>query len=320
MEKIEHKTIHTNGINLHVAELGQGQLILFLHGFPELWYSWRRQMLALSSLGFRTIAPDLRGFGDSDVPTSPDQYTVLHVVGDLVGLLDALGIDKVFLVGHDWGAIIAWNLCLFRPDRVKALVNTSVALDWFHPRDSVTKPIERFRSLFSDDYYVCRFQEPGEAEEYFAYLSAEQTIKIFFTTRDTRPPLMPKKTGFGVPPDHQIPLSSWLSEEDVKYYASKFDKSGFTGGLNYYRSLDLNWELTVPWHGQQIQVPAKFIVGDLDITYHIPGAKEYMLGEGFKQDVPYLEEVVVMEGVAHFLTQEKPDEISSHIYNFIKKF
>uniref|UniRef100_A0A7N0SVI6 soluble epoxide hydrolase n=1 Tax=Kalanchoe fedtschenkoi TaxID=63787 RepID=A0A7N0SVI6_KALFE len=317
MEKIEHKTIHTNGINLHVAELGQGQPILFLHGFPELWYSWRHQMLALSSLGFRTIAPDLRGYGDSDAPKSPDQYTVLHVVGDLVGLLDALGIDKVFLVGHDWGAIIAWNLCLFRPDRVMALVNTSVC---FRPRHPVRKPVETLRAFFGDDYYVCRFQEPGEAEEVFTHYGTERTIKIFLTGRNPQPPMMPKKIGFGVPPDHPLPLPSWLSEEDVKYYASKFDKSGFTGGLNYYRCLDLSWELTGPWHGQQIQVPVKFIIGDQDITYHIPGAKEYIHGEGFKRDVPYLEEVVVMEGVAHFLTQEKPDEISSHIYNFIKKF
>ncbi|PON66298.1 Epoxide hydrolase-like, partial [Trema orientale] len=152
---MEHTTIHTNGINLHVASIGTGPAVLFLHGFPELWYSWRHQMLALSSLGYRAIAPDLRGYGDSDAPPSPESYSALHVVGDLVGLIDQLGIDQIFLVGHDWGAVIAWYFCLFRPDRVKALVNMSVSFPSRHP---TRKPIETFRALFGDDYYICRFQ------------------------------------------------------------------------------------------------------------------------------------------------------------------
>lgn len=155
MEKIEHATVATNGINMHVASIGKGPVILFIHGFPELWYTWRHQLLALSALGYRAIAPDLRGYGDTDAPPSIESYTVLHIVGDLVGLLDALGIDQVFLVGHDWGAFIAWHFCLFRPDRIKALVNLSVALN---PRNPVRKPVESFRALFGDDYYICRFQ------------------------------------------------------------------------------------------------------------------------------------------------------------------
>lgn len=155
MDKIEHTTVTTNGINMHVASIGSGPAVLFLHGFPELWYSWRHQLLSLSSLGYRAIAPDLRGYGDSDAPPSVTDYTVFHIVGDLVGLLDALGIDQVFLVGHDWGAIIAWQFCLFRPDRIKALVNTSVA---FSPRNPSRKPIDGFRALFGDDFYICRFQ------------------------------------------------------------------------------------------------------------------------------------------------------------------
>ncbi|GLT60835.1 hypothetical protein SLA2020_335820 [Shorea laevis] len=126
MEKIEHSTVSTNGINMHIASIGAGPVVLFLHGFPELWYSWRHQLLYLSSLGYRCIAPDLRGYGDTDAPPSAASYTVFHIVGDLVGLLDHLGIDQVFLVGHDWGAIMAWHFCWFRPDRVKAVVSLSV--------------------------------------------------------------------------------------------------------------------------------------------------------------------------------------------------
>ena len=157
MDGIEHRTVKVNGINMHVAEKGQGPVILFIHGFPELWYAWRHQIVALASLGFRAVAPDLRGYGDTDAPESPENYTCLDIVGDLVALLDAIapGDDKVFVVGHDWGAVIAWHLCLLRPDRVKALVNLSVA---FNPRNPHRKPIPSMRAVCGDDYYMCRFQ------------------------------------------------------------------------------------------------------------------------------------------------------------------
>ncbi|XP_038708940.1 epoxide hydrolase A-like [Tripterygium wilfordii] len=316
MEKIEHTTVATNGINMHIASIGTGPVILFLHGFPELWYSWRHQLLSLSSRGYRCIAPDLRGFGDTDAPPSPSSYTALHIVGDLIGLLDSLGIDQVFLIGHDWGAAMAWWFCVLRPDRVKALVNMSVV---FGPRNPKVKPVEWFRALFGDDYYICRFQEPGEAEEDFAQAGTEKVMKRFLTSRNPNPPRIPKETGFRGLPD-VTSLPPWLSQEDVDYYASKFDQKGFNGGLNYYRALDLTWELTGPWTGLQVKVPTKFIVGDLDITYNIPGTKEFIHHGGFKKHVPFLQDVVVMEGVAHFVNQEKPDEINEHIYDFIQKF
>lgn len=316
MEKIQHTIVATNGINMHVASIGTGPAILFLHGFPELWYSWRHQLLSLSSLGYRCIAPDLRGYGDTDAPPSLTDYTVFHIVGDLVGLLDSLGLDQVFLVGHDWGALIAWSLCIYRPDRIKALVNTSVA---FMPRNPNLKPVEAFRALFGDDYYFCRFQVPGEAEEDFAQVDTAELMKKLFTSRDPTPPCVPKEIGFrGLPDPPDLP--SWLSEEDVNYYAQKFNLKGFTGGLNYYRNVNLSWELNAPWNGVQVKVPVKFIIGDLDLTYHIPGTKEYIHGGGFKKDVPLLQEVVVLEGVAHFLNQEKPEEVSNHIFEFINKF
>ncbi|ESR57627.1 AB hydrolase-1 domain-containing protein [Citrus sinensis] len=316
MEKIKHTTVATNGINMHVASIGTGPAVLFLHGFPELWYSWRKQLLYLSSRGYRAIAPDLRGYGDTDAPPSITSYTALHVVGDLVGLLDEFGIEQVFLVGHDWGALIAWYFCLLRPDRVKALVNLSVV---FRSRNPATKPVDQYRALFGDDFYICRFQEPGVAEEDFAQIDTARLIKKFLGGRSPKPPCVPKEIGFRGLPDLRT-LPSWLSEEDVNYYASKFSQKGFTGGLNYYRCLDLNWELLAPWTGAQIKIPVKFMVGDLDITYHIPGIREYIQNGGFKKDVPGLQEVIVMEGVAHFINQEKADEVSSHIYDFIKQF
>ncbi|XP_058188358.1 uncharacterized protein LOC131305036 [Rhododendron vialii] len=315
MEKIKHSTVFVNGINMHVAEIGDGPPVLFLHGFPDLWYTWRHQMLSLSSRGYRAIAPDMRGYGDTDAPPSAASYTAFHIVGDIVGLLDALGLDRVFLVGHDWGAYMAWYFCLFRPERVRALVNMSVV---FHPRSPSRKPIQSLRAAFGDDYYMCRFQEPGEAEEEFSRVDTARLIKYFFLSRTPGPLCVPKEVGFGGSPHTPFDLPSWLSEEDLNYYVTK--QKGFTGGLNYYRALDLNWELTAPWTGSQIKVPVKFIVGDEDMIYTTPGAKQYIHSGAFKKLVPFLEELVVMEGVAHFLSQEKPEEISAHIYDFIQRF
>lgn len=318
MEKIQHKTVSVNGIKMHVAEIGEGPAVLFVHGFPELWYSWRHQMLYLSSKGYRAIAPDLRGYGESEIPSETSSYTVFHIVGDLVALLDVLDLEKVFLVGHDWGAIIAWYFCLFRPDRIKALVNLSVE---FRPRNPLRKPVDTLREMLGDDYYMCRFQEPGEVEKEFASIDTAKLLIGFLSSRDSRPPCIPKEIGF-----HQAfaqspaTLPSWLTQEDVNYYADNLNKTGFTGGLNYYRNLDKNWELTAPFNGSKIQVPTKFIVGDLDLTYNVPGIKEYIHNGGFKKHVPNLQEVVVMEGVAHFINQEKADEINVHIYDFIQKF
>ncbi|KAL5701324.1 hypothetical protein ACHQM5_026671 [Ranunculus cassubicifolius] len=230
--------------NMHIAEKGEGPVILFLHGFPQLWYSWRHQILSLSAQGYKAVAPDLRGCGDTDAPPSSDSYTTFSIVSDLVALLDVLGQEQVFVVGHDWGAIIAWNLCLFRPDRVKALVNLSIP---FQPRNPARIPVTALRALFGEDHYIVRFQEPGDIE-------AE------------------------------------------------------------------NWELTGAWTGAKVNVPAKYIAGDLDLMYNFPGTKEFINGGGFKSFVPLLDDVVIMEGVGHFIQEEKPDEISTYIYDFIKQF
>ncbi|XAR57059.1 Soluble epoxide hydrolase [Bertholletia excelsa] len=292
-----------------------GPVILFIHGFPELWYSWRHQILYFASHGFRAVAPDLRGYGGTiGAPAGAASYTSLHVVGDLVALLGAVAPeqDSVFVVGHDWGAAIAWALCLYRPDKVKALVNMSVA---FSPRNPARKPTDSMRAAYGGDYYMCRFQEPGEMEAEFAELGTKKVLKNLLTYRHPGPFFVPKGKWCS-----DSPLPPWLSEEDVDYYATIFDTTGFTGALNYYRAIDLNWELTAPWTGAQVKVPVKFIVGDLDLTYNSFGAKDYIHGGGFKRDVPLLEEVVVLEDVGHFLQEERPEEISKHIHDFIQKF
>ncbi|GAB4851309.1 hypothetical protein Ancab_030604 [Ancistrocladus abbreviatus] len=311
---IQHRTLIINGINMHIAEKGEGPVVLFIHGFPELWYSWRHQILALSADGYRAVAPDMRGYGDTDAPNESREYTYGHIVGDLVALIDVLGVDRVFLVGHDWGAMVAWYFCLFRPDRVKALVNLSVA---FSPRNPKTAPLNAMRAAYGDDYYICRFQVPGEIEAEIAEAGgAEKALRKFFAYRDPGPLFLPKGEAF----KETVPLPAWLPEEEFAYYLNKFNQTGFTGGLNYYRAINLNWEITAPWTGAQVKVPVKLVVGDLDLSYHMLMAKEYIHSGRMKKDVPFLQEVVILEGVGHFLQQEKADEISKHIYGFIQNF
>ncbi|KAL4603542.1 hypothetical protein ACB092_10G130900 [Castanea dentata] len=205
--------------------------------------------------------------------------------------------------------MMAWYFCMFRPDRLKALVNLSVP---YSRRNPQMKPVDSLIALLGDDYYFCRFQEPGEAEKDFACVNTPILMKKLSSAFGPKLVFIPKEVGFrGLKaPDT---LLSWLLEEDTNYYASKFNQKGFTGGLNYYRAFDLNWELTAPWNGLQIKVPAKFIAGDLDIIYHMPGTKDYIHSSAFKKGVLDLQDVVVMEGVAHFINQEKPEEISTHI-------
>ncbi|XP_019151784.1 PREDICTED: bifunctional epoxide hydrolase 2-like [Ipomoea nil] len=318
MEGIEHISVSVNGISMHVAQTGQGPVVLFLHGFPECWYTWRHQMCFLASQGYRAVAPDLRGYGDTTgAPTDdPSKFTSLHVVGDLVALLSVVAADeeKVFVVGHDWGAMMAWALCLYRPDKVKALVNMSVC---FTPRNPKSKPLETLRAVYGDDYYICRFQESGEIEGEFAVAGTRKVVERFLSYHSPTPPKLPKGKPIEAPTRS---LPSWFSQHDVDYYVSMFEKAGFTGGMNYYRALDLNWELTAAWTGAKVMVPVKFIVGDLDITYNSPGTKEYIHKGGLKKDVPLLEEVVVLEGVGHFVHEEKPHEINTYIYDFLQNF
>ncbi|CAN1168348.1 Epoxide hydrolase A [Linum perenne] len=270
---------------MHIATVGSPtakSTVLFLHGFPELWSTWRHQLLALPTLGdYRCIAPDLRGCGDTDAPPSASKYTAFHIVGDLVGLLDFLGIDKAFVVGHDWGAAMCW-------------------------------------AVYGDDYYFVRFQEVGVVEAEFAQVDTGKLInKLYTLFSKPDPPIVPKEPGFKGLPESLLP---WLPKETVEYYASKFSKTGFTGGLNYYRAITLTGELMGPWVGSKHQVPAKFIIGDQDVVYHMPGLKDYIHGKEFKKDVPMLDKVVIMEGVPHFPQLVKPQEITQHVFDFIKRF
>ncbi|KAJ6420162.1 hypothetical protein OIU84_030133 [Salix udensis] len=312
--EVNHQRIKTNGIMLHVVEKGSGPLVLLLHGFPEFWYSWRHQITFLASHGYHVVAPDLRGCGDSDSPLSPSSYTVLHLAGDLVGLLDYFGEQQAFVVGHDWGAVLGWHLSLLRPDRVKGLMAISVP---YFPRDPVAKAIESFRERFGDGFYISQFQEPGRAERAFARYDYLTVMKKFFLINKTD--LLVAPAGMEIIDHLQTPavLPPWITEEELQVYADKFEESGFTGPLNYYRAMDLNWELSAPWQGAKVTVPTKCIVGDKDIGFDAYRTREYVQGDTFKGLVPDLE-VVILDG-HHFIHEERAHEVSQEILTFLQK-
>lgn len=312
--EVRHWKADVNGISLHVAEQGPaaGPAVLLLHGFPELWLSWRHQMAALSGRGFRALAPDLRGYGDSSAPADPAAYSMFHIVGDIIALLDHLRLPKVFVVGHDWGAQALWHLCLFRPDRVRAAVALGVP---FFPR--LPTPMTELLAARGDGFYITQFQEPGRAEKAFARHDVATVLKKFYSIESddfTAPPGV-EIIDFLEAPSSPLP---WITEEELSQYAEKFQKSGFTGPLNYYRAMDMNWRLTAPWHGAKITVPAKFIGGDKDIGVQSFGIGQYIKTGGFKSNVPNLEVAII--GGHHFLQQEQPDRVNSEIFSFLDKF
>ncbi|KAK3124796.1 hypothetical protein QOZ80_7BG0593350 [Eleusine coracana subsp. coracana] len=240
-------------------------------------------------------------------------------VADVVGAGDGSAGTVLFLHGFlelwwSWHHQLRF-FCTFRPDRVRALVNMSVA---FMRRNPAVRPLEAFRRLYGDGYYLLRLQEPGAMEAEFARMDTRFIFRRLLTTRDTGAiSLSPEWWG---PPDQEIPLPPWLSEEYVNGLASKFDETGFAGAMNFYRCLDLNWELMAPWTGAKVTVPTKYIAGEDAMSYNYTGVQEYIHKGGFKADVPGLDEVAVVAGAAHYVHLEKAEEVTEHIYDFIKKF
>ena len=248
MTEVSHRFIETNGIRMHVAEQGSGPLVLLCHGFPESWYSWRHQIGALADAGFHVVAPDMRGYGQTEAPEAIDQYTLLHLVGDMVGVLDALGAETAVIVGHDWGAPVAWHAALLRPDRFRAVIGLSVP---YRPRGKV-RPTTVMPRTNDAVFYQLYFQQPGVAE---ADLEADvrasvRGILLRVAGEATVPPsgfaMVPLDGGMRArtPTETPAPLPDWLTEADVDFYAAEFARTGFRGGLNWYRNIDRNWEIS----------------------------------------------------------------------------
>jgi pimeloyl-ACP methyl ester carboxylesterase len=318
MTEITHRTIQTNGINMHIAEAGQGPLVVMCHGFPESWYSWRHQLTALADAGFHAVAPDQRGYGQTDKPEAIDQYTQLHMVGDVVGLLDALKEETAVIVGHDWGAPVAWNAAMLRPDRFRAVIGMSVPNSGRGPMP----PTQMFKAVFGDKFfYILYFQEPGKAE---AELEADvrRTMRMFLWSASGDPdrnvlrPELDKHAKFLDQMEDPAQLPPWLTEADLDYFTGEFQRTGFRGGLNWYRNMDRTFNLMGPWATAKVTIPALFIAGDRDpVLTMIPGGN---MMESMKPMVPNLKDAILIPGAGHWTQQERPAEVNAAMIDFLK--
>jgi pimeloyl-ACP methyl ester carboxylesterase len=314
--EIKHRFVNTNGIRMHVAESGEGFPVVLCHGFPELWYSWRHQIRALADAGFRAIAPDQRGYGDTDCPAPIEAYSMRNLVGDLIGMLDALSINKAVIVGHDWGGAVAWAAPMIAPARWARVIGVNTP---FLTRAPI-RPTDAMRAMAGADgfHYIIYFQTPGVAEAEFER-DVERTLRGFYQApRDVDPAELRKappgvfgKAGGGLMdrfPDS--PHGKFLTAEDFQVFARAFKKTGFRGGLNWYRNIDRNWEESASLV-QRVDQPALMITAELDAVLRPE------MAEGMTAWVPNLRKTVLVKGSGHWTQQERPAEVNAAMLEFL---
>ncbi len=316
---MQSRLIRTNGLTQQVLEAGEGPVVLLVHGFPELGISWRAQVEALAAAGYRAVAPDMRSYGGTDKPKGPANHTILHLVGDMVDLVRALETETCVVVGHDWGAPVAWHCALLRPDVFTAVAGLSVP---FQPRRPKGPPTAAMAAISQraglGDLYISRFQAPDA----HAALDADPatTLRKLFWAYDGATPAGKRSTGFmpeGVELldtiDDAATLPPWLEPAHFEVYVGAFTAGGFAGPLDWYRALDLNWAQTRFLQDQKIRQPALFVVGENDPVRLYAGAHE----AGLKDWVPGLTRSVVLPGAGHWLQQERPEAVNALLLEFL---
>lgn len=312
------RLVETNGVRLRVTEAGQrgDPVVLLAHGFPELAYSWRHQIPVLANAGYHVLAPDQRGYGGSSAPPDVEAYGIEALSADLVGLLDDIGAERAAFIGHDWGAIVAWDTALLHPDRVAAVAGLSVPPV---PRSQVP-PTKAFRNIFGDNFfYMLYFQQPGVAD---AELGGDPARTLRRLMGDAEPSdaeaaamrmFAPGPEGFIDRMPEPAGLPDWISSDEFEHYVEEFTRTGFTGGLNWYRNLDRNWEATARIADATITAPAMFLAGTADPVLGF--LRPDRAGEVVKG--PYRE--VMLDGAGHWIQQERPDEVNEALLGFLSK-
>lgn len=283
-------------LDLSVTGPEDGPLVVLLHGFPELAYSWRHQIPALAAAGWRVAAPDLRGYGESDAPTEIEDYAIDHLVGDVAGLIEHLGAETAVVIGHDWGADLAWKAAWLRPDRVRAVAGLSVP---FAPR-APAPPLGIMRAHLGEDFYMVWFQEPGVAE---AALGRD-------VRRTLATPRVWNEAWAGEADDHP-PTPPFMTDDELAVYVRVFERTGFRGGLNWYRNLDRNWERTAAAEARRIDQPACFVTGERDpVRAFMPAGVMH----GWVTDLR-VEETI--PGAGHWVNQQAPDAVNATLLAFL---
>ena len=312
--------IQTDRLTQQILEAGSGPLVLLIHGFPELSVSWRAQVEALADAGFRAVAPDMRGYGGTDKPSDTSAHGILDLVGDMVDLVRALGETSCVVVGHDWGAPVAWHCALLRPDLFRAVFGLSVP---FQPRRPKGPPTAAMAALAKraglGQLYISQFQSP-DAHEAFDADPATALRKAFHAYDGATPDgrqstgFFPEGESFLSTIDDDASLPPWMSETHFREYVAAFSAGGFKGPLDWYRCLDANWAATAFLQDARIRVPAAFVVGERDPVRHYAGAHE----AGMKDWAPDLRMQAVIPGAGHWIQQERPDEVNRLLLEFLR--
>jgi pimeloyl-ACP methyl ester carboxylesterase len=309
------RTIAVNGIEMFLLEEGEGPLVMLCHGWPELSYSWRHQIPALAAAGFHVVAPDMRGFGRTSAPAEIEAYSIFHNVGDMVALVAALGETQAVIVGHDWGAPVAWHAAMFRPDIFTKVAGLSVP----PPFRGRGRPLETLRAGGITNFYWQYFQPPGAAEAEFE-ADVALTMCTVLAGRGFSDPsahqFVEEGKGFLAGGSRDQPLPGWLTEADLDTFTKIYTSSGFRGGLNWYRNIDRNWELTAAWQDAQIRQPSLFLAGSRDgVITGLIGAKRVA---DMERVLPNLKAKIILDGAGHWVQQERPDEVNAALIDFLK--
>jgi pimeloyl-ACP methyl ester carboxylesterase len=302
---------------MHYVEQGAGPLVVLCHGWPESWYSYRHQIPALAHAGFRVVAPDQRGYGQTDAPQPIESYNILNLVGDIVGLVNSLGVDSAVIVGHDWGAPVAWNSAILRPDIFRAIALLSVP---YFSRGPI-RPSVGMKALAGDNhFYQLYFQEPGKVEKELDADPRRSMAMILYSASGDPPPaerwkfIFPKTMKFIESGTVPKKLPPWLTEADLDFFGGEFKRAGFRGGINWYRNFDRNWEITAFLDGAKLRQPSVFAAGDQDVVGKmVPGGYD-----GVGAFMPNLKKKVIIPGAGHWIQQERPKEINEILIEFLK--
>jgi pimeloyl-ACP methyl ester carboxylesterase len=306
-----------NRIRMRTCCRGDGPLVLLCHGFPESWYSWRHQIAALADAGYRVAAPDMRGYGGTDAPADPASYTMLHHVGDMVALVQALGEQQAVIIGHDWGAAVAWHAAMLRPDMFRAVAGLSV------PFTSPAR-IDLLSALEAKGvhtFYMQYFQEPGVAEAELQADVEASIRRIYFSMSGDGPGrsvcgMLQPGAGLLDATEDPPSLPDWLPAEALAYAVGEFKRTGFRGGLNWYRNLRRNAELLAPWRGCGIAQPSLFIGGTRDDVLRFPGTTDRL--EQLPRLLTDLRGSHVIEGAGHWIQQERAGEVNRQLLGFLQ--
>ncbi len=315
MKERNFQMIETNGIRLRTVVEGSGPLVILLHGFPQCWYLWRHQIDPLVAAGFQVAVPDQRGYGGSDRPAEIEAYNIIELTNDVVGIADALGHERFLVVGHDWGAPVAWHTALLHPARVRAVAGLSVPYSRW--RAGTLTRQENFGDQF---WYMAYFQQPGVAEaELEADLARTLRLVYFSVSGDVpagwRPAPKPATAGFldgMLDPD---PLPAWLTEEDLAYYVAQYRQSGFRGPLNWYRNIDRNVALTPQLEGARIEPPSFFLAGKKDPVLQFGGGSWFAAMDKYLADP---RGKVILDDAGHWVQIERPAEVTEALLGFLQ--